>query len=687
MDGGSESLMRLAFLSLIALSLVPSLIFAQGSVLLVGGGSENYNDWSDVPYRWLVNHASNRKIAVLHYGDTTTFFSSYFPWLSACTVSNRQITSTAQANDSATYRFVLEHDGIFLRGGDQAQYIRLWKGTLTQQAIKEVFLRGGVVGGTSAGEMILGDVAYTSGNTDNGAILRAPTSSITLVDDFLRLVPGILAESHTSERGRLGRLPVFLARYREANGRAVIGVGIDANTALAIEPNMVGLVMGASAVALLRWKSGTSYAIEAGKGFSLRDMMFDQVLPGSSIDLRTGEILTSATAAAFTPMQVSTPRGPVLLDGSGNANDWTAGTGSLKRFVAALTHANDTVGIFSSPGVQSAASSLVATLDTWGTPSRIFWVNGVQQDDPDLSTAAGRCAGFLFVGCIPDSVTRFLDPSTRMGEMFASRVEGGSPLLFLSEDVMLAGEKVLGNIYGSYSAYYGTLSQLPGLNLLKGMQLVPRLYQNPDNSSGYTYSESRTMGMFWSMARSRLPFGMLIDAGTHVSIANGVIEVGDISPASTPVLFFDCSQVRTIDYPTFHRPGKPNAVQNAALVGGCLHVLRKGDSFGLITGVVPHIDPIPSLIMLDQNYPNPFNPVTEVSYQLPSLRAGSQAASKVRIIVYDLLGRELKVLVDEWKEAGKYTVRFDASGLSSGVYLYRLTAGGRTLTRKMSVVK
>jgi len=660
--------MRHALAFLLLLGILPGLLHSQGSILLVGGGSENKNDWSDTPYRWLVTHAPNRKIAVLHYSDTTTFFSGYFPWLSPCTVSNRQITSTVQANDSATYRFILEHDGIFLRGGDQAQYVRLWKGTLTQQAIREVFQRGGVVGGSSAGEMVLSDVAYTSGSSDNGAILRTPTNAITLVDDFLGMVPGILAESHTSERGRLGRLPVFIARYRDAKGREVAGAGVDANTALAIGPDGVGEVMGGSAVSFLRWKSGTSYLIESGKPFSLRDMMFDQLLPGFKIDLQGGEIQLSSTATAFVPKQFSAPSGLIILDGSGNSTDWSAASGSLKRLQASLAHPTDTIGIFSSPGTPASANSISSTLTSWGVASRILWVNELQKNDPALTAAGASCRAFVFAGCVPDSLSRFLDvATTTMGGMFAAKVDAGIPLLFLSDDVMLAGEKALGGIYASlYGAYYGTLAQLPGLNLLKGMQPVPRFYQDADNTVGYDYSENRIMGMFWSMGKSQLPYGLLIDAGTHVTIVNGMLQVWGVSATRTPAILFDARGAQWVDFPVFHRPGKPNAVQNAAFTGAAMHVIRPGDAFETITGVEQERSLQPGELRLEPCFPNPFNPSTTIRFSSP--RTG-----RVSVSVYDLLGREVAQLLDQQVEPGTHETRWDATGRASGVYLLRLT--------------
>jgi hypothetical protein len=89
---------------------------------------------------------------------------------------------------------------------------------------------------------------------------------------------------------------------------------------------------------------------------------------------------------------------------------------------------------------------------------------------------------------------------------------------------------------------------------------------------------------------------------------------------------------------------------------------------------------VPKVFALDQNYPNPFNPTTVVSFQLPM-------ASEVRLVVYDLLGREVAVVANERRTAGSHEVRFDGSGLSTGVYFYRLTAGKYTETRKMILVK
>ncbi len=83
---------------------------------------------------------------------------------------------------------------------------------------------------------------------------------------------------------------------------------------------------------------------------------------------------------------------------------------------------------------------------------------------------------------------------------------------------------------------------------------------------------------------------------------------------------------------------------------------------------------------LSQNYPNPFNPVTKIAYQLPT-------AGHIYLKIFDVLGNEISTLVDEYRNAGRYEVTFDASSLPSGVYFYQLTAGSFKTVRKMNLIK
>lgn len=99
-----------------------------------------------------------------------------------------------------------------------------------------------------------------------------------------------------------------------------------------------------------------------------------------------------------------------------------------------------------------------------------------------------------------------------------------------------------------------------------------------------------------------------------------------------------------------------------------------------VTTDVEKEEGVPTDFVLSQNYPNPFNPVTTIRFEIPS-------ASQVTLRVYDATGIEVATLADDYYSAGIYTVKFDATQLPSGMYIYKLEAGNRSFTRKLMLIK
>ena len=117
--------------------------------------------------------------------------------------------------------------------------------------------------------------------------------------------------------------------------------------------------------------------------------------------------------------------------------------------------------------------------------------------------------------------------------------------------------------------------------------------------------------------------------------------------------------------------------------GKYLYRLKQVDrdgKFSYSQSVEVEVGNLPKVFTLEQNYPNPFNPSTVISYQLP-------ANSQVTLKVYDAIGREVATLVNEVKEAGNYSVTFDASRFSSGIYFARLQSGDKVQLKKMLLIK
>jgi|GEM_PF-871117 len=110
------------------------------------------------------------------------------------------------------------------------------------------------------------------------------------------------------------------------------------------------------------------------------------------------------------------------------------------------------------------------------------------------------------------------------------------------------------------------------------------------------------------------------------------------------------------------------------------HILDLNESQFSLTSVSQSDNSIPQKFNLSQNFPNPFNPSTEIRYSIPN-------SGMVTLKVYNIIGQEVSTLVNNMQQAGNYTVSFDASHLSSGVYFYKLQSGSFTLTKKMEVIK
>jgi flagellar hook assembly protein FlgD len=117
-----------------------------------------------------------------------------------------------------------------------------------------------------------------------------------------------------------------------------------------------------------------------------------------------------------------------------------------------------------------------------------------------------------------------------------------------------------------------------------------------------------------------------------------------------------------------------------------VQAVEAASSIGQTVGVsLERSASMPSRFALEQNYPNPFNPTTQISFSLVS-------PHKVRLSVYNVLGESIATLADGDYPAGEFTVTWDGHShngnqVASGVYFYRLEAGGQSLTRKMMLVK
>lgn len=209
-------------------------------LLLMGGGRE-----IEAAFQWFAAQAGHGHIVIIRAsGDDALQDWIYHDVGGVASVQTLVFHSRAPASDSHVLDILRHADGIFIAGGDQANYVRFWKGTPLNEVLNAHLRAGKPIGGTSAGLAILGQWGY--GALDGGSIksteaLRDPAGpAVTLVDHFITipLLRGIITDTHFAQRDRLGRLLAFVARVaKDHHTAAVTGLGVDQDSALLVNPD------------------------------------------------------------------------------------------------------------------------------------------------------------------------------------------------------------------------------------------------------------------------------------------------------------------------------------------------------------------------------------------------------------------------------------------------------------------
>lgn len=261
----------------------------EAGLMLAGGG-----DWPYPAFRWLAEKAGHGHIVILRASGSTEAQDEFFNDVGGIASARTLVFNDRRAaSDPRVLEIVRQADGIFIAGGDQANYVRYWRGTPLNQTLDAHARAGKPIGGTSAGLAILGVWAY--GAMDGGSLLSDDAlkdpfgSQVTLVGDFLHLphLDRVITDSHFGSRGRLGRLIVFLARLSKEQGRTdLAGIGVDENTALCIDGRGLGRVFtGGRGYAWLVRPQRQADLLAAGRPLTFRNVPVVGIGPQSRLHL------------------------------------------------------------------------------------------------------------------------------------------------------------------------------------------------------------------------------------------------------------------------------------------------------------------------------------------------------------------------------------------------------------------
>lgn len=696
--------MKQLLLTGISLILYNVVISASGYLCVIGGGTENYNSWSDKPYRWIVEKAYNGRVIVLSYSTASDWIPNYFISLGADSSENFIINSRDLANKNETFDRIAEADAVFIREGDQSKYIEYWKGTRTEEAIIEIYKRGGVISGTGAGAMILSEIIFTEkrGSVLPGTALNYPKNTlIEFENDFIGIFKGAIFDTHFAEKGRIGRQIPFLLKYQDNTGTDITGIGIDDKTALCID-NDTGYVFGTGSVTIIRNDLNTLLKFTPS-GYRFSDIRGHKLLEGWRYNFKTNQIISfsdnSRRKNFNKPIQL--PSNLIFLTGN---NDFTYNFSVPFNEFRLKSRFNKAVFILNS-GYYKDFSNIEHSLQSVGINFTKVLVSGETLNDNNYAAEISNSDAIIFLSNNLSELVQLCNRETPLGNSIFNSIESGVPLMFFGEASKLISPVLSTNIYSEPSAsYLGELKFANGLSLLP-IVFQPGLFYNPE------YYENNITSAYYSMMTGSVPFTAYFDYSDYLKYnpAEGSVK----STGKYAWLVVDARESSVVDS-SIYTLGSENTTRQIIGIDNIRYTASK-DSLVLSRkeGSLVNTDGFrefshPAEFILRQNYPNPFNQSTTIEYSIssnnvipvssndeyPYLKDSStdkigirNYGINVKLAVYDLLGCKITTLVNSQQKPGNYRISFNAAALGTGVYLYSLETDRIKIVRKMIYLK
>lgn len=659
---------------------------AQGYILAVGGGSEDSGGWSDKPYGWMVEKADSGKIIVISYEDGSNWLPNYFMQLGAEESYILNIDNSTIADDQSTYNDLITAKGIFIKGGNQERYYNTMNGTLSEQAIIEVFQNGGVIGGTSAGAMVLSEFSSLRSVYSDESLKNPLTNYAYIKDDFINIMTNALFDTHFIERGRWGRLVGFIYKIRSQMNREITGIGIDDKTAICIDNNMIGKVYGTGAVSIFQIDERTRI-VDQGSKYTIENLKCDQLTENWEFDFNT--LSVSYIPSSAREVTVEPPTNTTLSDsylfGGNSFNDLFN-----QYFDAFLnSYSSNIIGVLYNSGYNLSADVLIDSLENRNIQYENIEIAADSLNSLLVAEALTNCEAFVVISNDLEKLSLLNDRDSQVGNVFYQKLLDNTPFYYHGNAAKLNGSYFVDGVdTNPNSAYYGRLKIFGGFSNTPEIIYQTEIFENSD------FYENRTASVLYGMMRRDKMIGVYLDSEDRLFLNSGANTI-EVVGESMPIMVVDGRERTHVDSSKYQMTSTSSERQVVAMNNLRYSVSNLEKSYDLIAGKLSRITSVvnernestQNEFYLYNNYPNPFNPSTKIEFTIKPVTRKGSSNIQVKLIVYDILGQKVSTLVDSKLLPGKYKVNINGEKLSSGVYFYRLKVGEFTITKKMLLLR
>ena len=264
------------------------------ALLLMGGGADVDAAFANR----VAPHIKGGNIVVLRTSGTAAYNDYLRGLTNAASVETLIVNTRSKANTDYVDWAIRSAEFVFIAGGDQSDYLNQWQGTKVQDALLHVYNKGGVLGGTSAGNHVLGQFIYDPdgvlGAISSEAVTDFCHPTVNISTNFLTLplLNGIITDTHFAQRDRMGRSAVAQAKLGSTGSVATVSEA----TSLAVTANGQGVIDGTNEVYVLRADGQTQYQqTSCGQPVIINSLLRYKLLPGQSYNLLNNSSSVSPT--------------------------------------------------------------------------------------------------------------------------------------------------------------------------------------------------------------------------------------------------------------------------------------------------------------------------------------------------------------------------------------------------------
>ncbi len=488
----------------------------QGTLILTGGKIIPGNSGSDAICQEIVRLSEGENIALISAESQENPLSSYLLQLGAKNVNSFVFDTPAKANAFTLCEQLDSFSVLLILESPKSAYFDLWKQSLLIQTIQNVYQNGKIVVGEASGASILGEISffYKNGTHNPANLFKNPfIQSLILEENFIPLVPNSVIDTDFNRSDSFLRLLPLMARCAIQKSKRVKSIAIDAQTALIIDANSIGQVIGDGQVNMLIPTSKSQVRFEFPKPPEYTHLNFYQIPAGAKFNLTNLEIdfAHSIPTERELKHKFSLPGNPLVFFGK-NHDDSTTQSGNrpISEGIKRLCPEVGNLTILSGEQFHELALEFSNSLrHICHSELAVITLNDNKHEYEIQTSQIKKSTGIILVGNNLGYIINYLRSGNPVAKAFRSRLNAGIPLGLVGSAIQLAGRWILQKTADEISRE-SAVPTIDGLNYLKGAVLIPNLTTSEQEIS------KKLAQFFQALHQKAAKLGILLDSDGFV---------------------------------------------------------------------------------------------------------------------------------------------------------------------------